>query len=337
VSDALILAESDLAGLAGAILGGTGRVAAPVLADGRRTLAWLETAEEFLLPEVNTVNSIKEFFFPAGEVIFGYRQSGGSTEILPAGAAAIKPFVVFGVRPCDAASLEIMDKVFNWDTTDESWKARRDAATVVVIGCRNADRYCFCTSVGLAPDARQGADVILLPTAGGNYIAEAVTDKGRALVSDYRGFFKPQAAAALQSASVPGRTDAGKARKWLEGNFEAGLWERASSRCLGCGICTYYCPTCHCFDIQDEADAGAGVRFKVWDSCSFGLFTKHASGHNPRPDRRSRWRQRIMHKFCCYPERFGVVSCTGCGRCGRLCPVDLGVEETLGIITGESA
>ena len=66
-----------------------------------------------------------------------------------------------------------------------------------------------------------------------------------------------------------------------------------------------------------------GVRQKNWDACAFPLFTLHTSGHNPRPDQPSRWRQRLSHKFSYYPEKFGRALCTGCGRCIRLCPAGM--------------
>ncbi|HHE32616.1 MAG TPA: 4Fe-4S ferredoxin, partial [Chlorobaculum parvum] len=31
--------------------------------------------------------------------------------------------------------------------------------------------------------------------------------------------------------------------------------------------------------------------------------------------------------------KFGVNSCSGCGRCTRQCPVDMGITETLQAIT----
>jgi ferredoxin len=39
----------------------------------------------------------------------------------------------------------------------------------------------------------------------------------------------------------------------------------------------------------------------------------------------ARQRQRILHKFAIYPEKFGEILCTGCGNCTRNCPVGLGV------------
>jgi ferredoxin len=36
-----------------------------------------------------------------------------------------------------------------------------------------------------------------------------------------------------------------------------------------------------------------------------------------------------MHKFSIYPDRFGEVLCTGCGRCARACPGGMDLPEVL--------
>jgi len=128
-------------------------------------------------------------------------------------------------------------------------------------------------------------------------------------------------------ASVPERFDAAAVTEWLGANFESPLWQEWGLACLGCGACTHVCPTCHCFDLQDEATRREAVRLRNWDSCAMALFTAHAGGHNPRPTQTERRRQRVMHKFRYFPERFGLLACTGCGRCGRLCPAAVSIGE----------
>ncbi|NPA95415.1 MAG: 4Fe-4S ferredoxin, partial [Thermodesulfobacteria bacterium] len=63
--------------------------------------------------------------------------------------------------------------------------------------------------------------------------------------------------------------------------------------------------------------------------CMFPLFTQHASGHNPRGDKIKRVRNRFMHKFKYFPDRFGPLSCVGCGRCVRDCPVNIDIRQVL--------
>jgi ferredoxin len=118
--------------------------------------------------------------------------------------------------------------------------------------------------------------------------------------------------------------------------FDDGRWEELTVRCLGCGSCTYLCPTCHCFDIADEARLYKGRRIRTWDSCQFPLFTKHASGHNPRRNKKERLRQRFMHKFSYAVENTGTALCVGCGRCIAGCPVNLDIRDVIRSFTKET-
>jgi ferredoxin len=116
--------------------------------------------------------------------------------------------------------------------------------------------------------------------------------------------------------------------EWLDKNFDSPLWEEFASACLGCGACAYACPSCHCFDMQDESNRKESVRYRNWDTCGLALFTLHTSGHNPRSTQTARWRQRVMHKLSYMPKRFNLTACMGCGRCSRLCPNGLAISET---------
>ncbi len=232
------------------------------------------------------------------------------------------------MRPCDVAAMGVLDAVFNWDYKDAAYNARRAATTLVALACAESDEQCFCTSVGGAPDAAAGADAILRPADGGRrFVLEATGEKGQALLAAAGKVLVEGPATLDPPAAVPVRFDLAGVTDWLAENFESPLWRQFALACLGCGACTYACPTCHCFDIQDEATRTEGVRLRNWDTCALALFTAHAGGHNPRPTQTERWRQRIMHKFRYFLDRFGRVGCTGCGRCGRQCPAGVAISQ----------
>jgi sulfhydrogenase subunit beta (sulfur reductase) len=110
--------------------------------------------------------------------------------------------------------------------------------------------------------------------------------------------------------------------------FSAEFWEEVQFACINCGVCTFVCPTCWCFDIQDEVLEGKGVRLRNWDSCMFPLFTLHGSGHNPRSQKLQRVRQRFMHKLKYFPDKYHQgVACVGCGRCVQQCPVNIDIRQ----------
>lgn len=264
---------------------------------------------------IRPANSIKEFFFPRHEKLYGYRIQGRSVELIDVEPPAA-PQVILAARPCDAAALPILDHLFDWDCRDEFYFRRREAATVVSLACAGHDESCFCTSVGLGPAAEQGSDAMLLELGGGEFEVRVFNAKGRVLFEDS---LEESEKTAAETTGPPIRFENPQVE------FDSPVYERETLACLGCGACAYTCPTCHCFDIADESRA----RVKNWDSCQFPLFTLHASGHNPRAVQPQRQRQRIYHKFRMYPEKFGQILCTGCGNCARNCPVGLGVLRVL--------
>jgi len=305
-------------------------VVGPVTAAGERFFFQkLRTAAALVLDStIMPANSIKEFFFPRHETICGYRHDGKELILIDA-----PPFegsqVIFGARPCDAAALPILDKVFAWDFQDRFYQQRRERTTVVSLACKAADKNCFCTSVGLAPDTQSGSDAMLLDLGGGSFEVRTFTEKGEAL---FDGKTTDSDNVGRTADPPPARFDAEKVAKYLAERFDDPIFSETSLRCVGCGACTYVCPTCHCFDIVDEGGPMKGKRVKNWDTCQFAQFTHHASGHNPRGNQATRQRNRIQHKFRIYPEKFGMILCTGCGNCTRVCPASLGIRPVLELL-----
>jgi ferredoxin len=293
----------------------------------------LTSAEQLVLDSsIMPTNSVKEFLFPRHETICEYRHEGKELTVTDAAPFEVEQ-IIFGARPCDAASLPILDKIFAWDFQDRFYQQRREKTVIVTLACKQADENCFCTSVGLSPDTQSGADAVLLQIDAETFEVRTVTEKGKALFdgrtteSDRIG----------QTAEPPAiRFDAKNVEKYLAEHFNDSLFDETGLRCVACGSCTYLCPTCHCFDIVDEGGAAKGKRVKNWDTCQMPLFTLHASGHNPRGDQAARQRNRIQHKFSIYPGKFGVVLCTGCGNCTRECSSSLGVRPVLELLDKKS-
>jgi len=313
-----------------------------ISASGRRILAPVERGGKVLFEEVSspaemagdyiqTTLSAKSAVFPRCEELFGYALEGKEVK-LEERKKEPQPTVVFGCRPCDAASFAILNSVFSWDCPDELFKQRLDKTAVVSISCKKSDQYCFCASVGGGPGDTKGSDVLLTELGSGDYLAEVITDKGKKLVALAPELFgaAPAEDKAKNLAKVPKEFDLKALSEKLGRLFDNNeFWLEQSLGCLGCGACAFACPACVCFDLQDEGNKKGGRRLRCWDSCGFALFTLHASGHNPRPAQSQRWRQRVMHKFGYLPDRLNYLGCVGCGRCSRLCPADMNLLEHL--------
>jgi ferredoxin len=244
---------------------------------------------------------------------------------------------LFGVRPCDARAMLALDKVFiDGDQHDPYYARLRAKVAVIALACTRPTSSCFCTSVGSGPGDAAGADVLAV-ALDADLLLGAETPRGQELLSCVADLLTDAPGAAVKEAEGQIRAAEDQiapvnlqniARR-LRDAYDSPLWETASLKCLGCGTCSYLCPTCHCFDITDDVRGGTVRRVRTWDCCAYPLFTLHASGHNPRPTAKERWRQRIMHKFRYAAENYNHLLCVGCGRCIRNCPVSMDLRTVL--------
>ncbi len=280
----------------------------------------------------------KAVVLPQTETMFLY-QVGDKETSLP---EEKKEKVVLGARPCDARAMDIVDRVFQWDEDDPYYLENRNKTAVIGLACNEPFVNCFCTSLDGSPGSTQGLDVLMVDL-GDKYYLRSVTDKGSRILGDAESALEDASGEGSQAeeiikeaeGKIKRSIDTEGIREKLEEGWEAPLWDEVSRACLGCGACTFLCPTCHCFDIQDEVEGFDGRRCRMWDSCMFGEYTLHTSGHNPRPSRKERTRNRISHKYRYYVEKFDKIACVGCGRCITSCPVNIDILDILSRVKEE--
>jgi len=299
---------------------------------GDAVLAALPRNEPLVLEYRNFHLPPKALFLPQNQTLIRFKDGKAEEPSLLGGATFL-----FGMRPCDARALLALDEVFlGGDQIDPYYAHQRARTTVIVLACSRAMSSCFCTSVGGGPGDGAGADVLTVGLDG-DLLLRAVTARGEALLSSVADLLAEVAPGAIKEAeerirAVESQMTPAKiedSARLLRDAYDAPVWEAAARKCLGCGTCSFLCPTCHCFDITDEVRGGTGRRVRTWDCCAYPLFTLHASGHNPRPMPKERWRQRIMHKFRYAVENFDRLFCVGCGRCIRNCPVSMDLRTVL--------
>jgi len=277
----------------------------------------------------------KEVFFPQTEALFRYVKTANGLQ-LQSLETVERERVLWGVRPCDVQATLVQDAVFDTpDVRDVYYTNKRGKTILIGIGCNRPLSTCFCTSVGGGPFKKEGVD-LFLTDIGDSYLAEARTDKGKELLKG--SYFHPATRADLKTAKtveeaalkrLPAPMDLQSIKQHLDAMINSLFWDDMQATCLGCGVCTFLCPVCHCFDIVDEGTPSCGQRVRNWDTCQYCIYTLEASGHNPRPSGKERTRQRLMHKFDYYLINQGVIGCVGCGRCVQLCPVNLDIRQIL--------
>jgi ferredoxin len=313
-----------------ALVAGGSRVVGPKRAGEMTLYGPLARGEELDLTDLPR-RSAKETFFPVCEDILSYQKHDGAVTVTDVDLSKLPETVLIASRPCDSAAPEILDAVFSWDYHDEFFLERRRRTTIIGLACTQADDACFCTAVGFSPADSRGSDLFLSAIEVDAFAVDAVTDKGKELLATHAQLFREQEQVRGIPLAEPQmeKLDLKKIKEWLDTNFESDFWKEIAARCVGCGACAFLCPACHCFDISDEGTEAKGCRRKHWDACGFGKFTNHASGHNPRDMQAGRYRNRIMHKFKYYDDKFGRTLCTGCGRCIRACPVGIDIAGIL--------
>ena len=315
----------------------------PVKDAGEVNYAVWGEGKEVSLETLKTVKSPKNMFFPQTENMMKFKTEGKNIEVIDVRSEK-DPFVLFGVKACDYKAIEVLDKVFLADPVDTYYQLRREATTIVTLACSKPEESCFCKAFAIDATAPNGDVTTWLDDEFLYW--QANTEKGEALTALVKELFVEGGEAEVEAQKAATTAIIDKLpfsnldlSKFTPENlnelFNAKEWEEMSEACLGCGTCTFVCPTCQCFDVRDFKTHEGVVRYRCWDSCMYSDFTLMAHG-NSRTTQMQRFRQRFMHKLVYYPsQNDGLYSCVGCGRCVNKCPQRLNIVKVIKTLGGK--
>lgn len=285
----------------------------------------------------------KKYLMPQHELLVKY-SLGGDPVVTPVNEYGDQ--IIIGVHPCDIRAISLLDMVMTGGNKDENYAKKREHTIIIGIDCV-PDKYCYCSSV-MDIRATEGFD-LFLTDLGDEVLIDVGTEKGKQLLEK------------AASTSVATKDHAAKQDKLLadkknlftakinapatmiplslEGQWEAPVWEDMGHKCLSCGQCVLVCPTCYCFDVQDDPDIKLTQveRSRRWDGCQLSGFASVGSGENFREEASGRIRHRYNRKFKYHVDSHSKTFCTGCGRCWEYCPVDINLVEISNRILNKEA
>lgn len=295
-----------------------------------------------------TILPPKKIFYPSDEVMF--TQKNGNPRTQKAEQSSYdgkirepqvgKPALIFGVHPVDLYGILQMDEIMANPKPDYYYLRNRKSAILIGINQAKENQYDFSERWGILKNNIPEAFDIFLEKIDNtdDYLLLANSSVGKKIVqkAKFKKADKKMVAAALarRVATPPPQKapyDQDTIKKAVLSSRGGKIWEELEKICLGCGICTYVCPLCYCFDVEDKTNYSTNEcsRCRKWDACTLPTFSEIAGGKNFRPELKQRYFNWYFHKFVRALEEQGQAQCVGCGRCSKFCPAGINVENVL--------
>jgi sulfhydrogenase subunit beta (sulfur reductase) len=272
--------------------------------------------------------TLKKFFLPPRENIISFDMKKYSARSVIESTRQL----LFGVHPYDIKAINQLDQLMDMDSPDVNYQARRDNTIIFGLEPAQVADTAFWSSVGAAK-VDLGYDLYWTRISPGAFFVQVGSARGEEMLKMDGPVEKSSVAQkeAARRAHLKILAEAEKQTLKFDWNKTPELvnkffnnrtfWMERSKTCVSCGSCNLVCPTCYCFDIQEEVDdlLEKGERYRQWDGCMLKGFAEIAGGHNFRDTSWERYRHRYMRKGKYIHDKLGELGCVGCGRCVRAC------------------
>ncbi len=322
-------------------LGGDYDVYGPGTRDGSPVLTRLSRisgTDAFCWNDYRLADSLKAFWFQPAKLLAGWRREAPADMLRP----SLRPKVIVGAKACDLNALEVLDRVFRDHAYREpAYCAAREENLIISGDCTGHGSSCFCTLLDRLPWASSSFDLNLSPVEDG-YLLETGSARGKDLMAEHARLFREARGDEIAARDRSRKAIAASVREQnrqfevkdsfadaVLKNLKTRIWGELAASCVECNACNYICPTCHCFLLHDCKAGQSAVRVSLWDSCFHGGYARMAGGGTPRLQLTERFKNHYYHKFVSFPENWGIVGCSGCGRCVDACLGGIDKRECL--------
>ena len=283
-----------------------------------------------------TILPPKKYYFPQKEALLDFKVKAGTTA-----EPAVQPedTILFAVHTCDIAGIQCLDAAFSEKPEDPYYLKRKEKIAIIGIECLDyCDEYASCAAMDT--HVYKGGYDIMLTDLGESYAMHINSQKGDDLIKvpyikligeEDRLKLKETIEHKLKNFHNEFDGELKEVDEAFEKGFFSPVWKDVGKRCVGCTNCTAVCPTCYCFDVEDDMSLNLedGTRYRVWSYCQMDDFAKVAAGEDFRSGRDARQRHRYFRKFKYSVLKFNKYFCTGCGRCTRVCMAKINLVETV--------
>lgn len=207
--------------------------------------------------------------------------------------------IVFGIRPCDVKSLMVMDEVFiKGKTKLEFYRKQREKTTLIAAVCKEYGKSCFCSYLGADPTKAPGADVLTMVDDTSVYF-EPLTSKGREIFKELHLQRYRFPRIKINNFNKIKIEQMFNKEKKKSNTFSSLFWEQITDYCEKCQICSSVCPL-----IKPVADKNGIIK-----KCYI--------------------KQKLMLKLNEMHRKIQAISCVGCGRCIRSCPLNNNMKKIM--------